>query len=202
MPKGGFGNLIALPCKRNHVKMATACLSTQRCIRIQTNGCFLPRSSRWRCTTSSPLSCARQAADIRLMSLLSMRRSSSHRGNTRSRWATKCQGRCRSHSARPWPISSIKWARELDYRLIKELWSFTDNRIAVRFAYEWHDDAGSWFRSYGNENWQFTPEGLMARRFASINDLPIKETDRKFRWARDNNSRRPDDHASLSALGL
>ena len=95
-----------------------------------------------------------------------------------------------------------KWARELDYRLIKELWAFADNRIAVRFAYEWHDDAGNWFRSYGNENWEFSPEGLMARRFASINDLPIQASDRKFHWARDNNGRRPDDHVSLSALGL
>ena len=95
-----------------------------------------------------------------------------------------------------------KWARELDYRLIKELWAFTDNRIAVRFAYEWHDDAGNWFRSYGNENWDFTPQGLMARRFASINDLPITVSQRKFHWLRDNNGRRPDDHPSLSSLGL
>lgn len=95
-----------------------------------------------------------------------------------------------------------KWQRELDYRLIKELWAFADNRIAVRFAYEWHDDARNWFRSYGNENWEFTAEGLMARRFASINDLPIQASERKFHWPRDNNGRRPDDHASLSALGL
>jgi nuclear transport factor 2 (NTF2) superfamily protein len=95
-----------------------------------------------------------------------------------------------------------KWARELDYRLIKELWAFGDDRIAVRFAYEWHDDAGGWFRSYGNENWQFSPQGLMARRFASINDLPIKAAERKFHWPRDNNGRRPDDHASLGELGL
>jgi len=95
-----------------------------------------------------------------------------------------------------------KWARELDYRLIKELWAFTDNRIAVRFAYEWHDEAGNWFRSYGNENWEFSPEGLMARRFASINDLAIKEADRKYHWTRDNNGRRPDEHPGLSALGL
>ena len=95
-----------------------------------------------------------------------------------------------------------KWARELDYRLIKELWAFTDNRIAVRFAYEWHDEGGKWFRSYGNENWEFSPEGLMARRFASINDLAITESDRKYHWARDNNGRRPDDHPGLSALGL
>lgn len=95
-----------------------------------------------------------------------------------------------------------KWARELDYRLIKELWTFADNRIAVRFAYEWHDDAGNWFRSYGNENWEFTSQGLMARRFASINDLPITVSDRKFHWLRDNNGRRPDDHPGLGSLGL
>jgi nuclear transport factor 2 (NTF2) superfamily protein len=77
-----------------------------------------------------------------------------------------------------------KWARELDYRLRKELWAFTDNRIAVRFEYEWHDDSGQWFRSYGNEQWEFTPEGLMQRRFASINDLPIAAADRKFLWER------------------
>ena len=92
-----------------------------------------------------------------------------------------------------------KWARELDYRLIKELWAFTDARIAVRFAYEWHDDSNQWFRSYGNENWEFTPQGYMARRHASINDLPIRETERRFHWPA---GRRPDDHPSLSALGL
>ncbi|HEX4152158.1 MAG TPA: nuclear transport factor 2 family protein [Steroidobacteraceae bacterium] len=92
-----------------------------------------------------------------------------------------------------------KWARELDYRLIKELWAFRDNRIAVRFAYEWRDDSGHWFRSYGNENWEFDEAGLMRLRIASINDLPIAETDRKYRWAL---GRRPDDHPSLSALGL
>lgn len=92
-----------------------------------------------------------------------------------------------------------KWARELDYRLIKELWAFTENRIAVRFAYEWHDDAGQWYRSYGNENWQFNPAGLMMQRHASINDLPIRDADRLFHWPL---GRRPDDHASLSALGL
>lgn len=92
-----------------------------------------------------------------------------------------------------------KWARELDYRLIKELWAFADNRIAVRFAYEWHDDSGQWFRSYGNENWEFDAEGLMQRRFASINDLPIRVEDRKFFWPL---GRRPDDHPSLSDLGL
>lgn len=92
-----------------------------------------------------------------------------------------------------------KWARELDYRLIKELWAFTEARIAVRFAYEWHDDSGQWFRSYGNENWQFTPEGLMARRHASINDLPISESARLYHWPL---GRRPDGHASLTDLGL
>ena len=92
-----------------------------------------------------------------------------------------------------------KWAREHDYRLIKELWAFAENRIAVRFAYEWHDDAGAWFRSYGNENWEFNEQGLMALRFASINDLPIGEHERKFHWPL---GRRPDDHASLSELGL
>ncbi|WP_322048233.1 nuclear transport factor 2 family protein [Paraburkholderia sp. J67] len=92
-----------------------------------------------------------------------------------------------------------KWARELDYRLIKELWAYTDNRIAVRFAYEWHDDSGNWFRSYGNENWEFDANGLMAHRHACINDLPIREADRLYRWPL---GRRPDDHPSLSELGL
>jgi uncharacterized protein len=92
-----------------------------------------------------------------------------------------------------------KWARELDYRLIKELWAYTDNRIAVRFAYEWHDEAGNWFRSYGNENWEFNESGLMQRRFASINDLPIKESERLYHWPL---GRRPDDHPGLSELGL
>ena len=92
-----------------------------------------------------------------------------------------------------------KWARELEYRLIKELWAFTENRIAVRFAYEWHDDTGQWFRSYGNENWEFDERGLMHLRFASINDLALVEIDRKFRWPQ---GRRPDDHPGLSALGL
>jgi hypothetical protein len=92
-----------------------------------------------------------------------------------------------------------KWAKELDYRLIKEMWAFHANRIAVRFAYEWHDDAGNWFRSYGNENWEFDQDGLMKRRIASINDLPIKEEDRKYRWPL---GRRPDDHPGLSDLGL
>ncbi|MFG3514425.1 nuclear transport factor 2 family protein [Streptomyces bobili] len=92
-----------------------------------------------------------------------------------------------------------KWARELDYRLVKELWAFTENRIAVRFAYEWRDDAGNWFRSYGNENWEFDEDGLMRTRYASINDLPIREAERKFHWPQ---GRRPDDHPSLSELGL
>ena len=92
-----------------------------------------------------------------------------------------------------------KWAKELDYRLIKELWAFRDNRIAVRFAYECHDDSGNWFRSYGNENWEFTEAGLMRRRLASINDLPIKPDERLYRWPL---GRRPDDHPGLSALGL
>jgi len=92
-----------------------------------------------------------------------------------------------------------KWARELDYRLIKELWAFAGNRIAVRFAYEYHDDAGNWFRAYGNENWEFDGDGLMLARHASINDLPIRESDRKFHWAQ---GRRPDDHPGLSELGL
>jgi nuclear transport factor 2 (NTF2) superfamily protein len=92
-----------------------------------------------------------------------------------------------------------KWAKELDYRLIKELWAFAGNRIAVRYAYEWDDDSGSWFRSYGNENWEYDAAGLMQRRHASINDLPINATDRKFHWPL---GRRPDDHPSLSDLGL
>jgi nuclear transport factor 2 (NTF2) superfamily protein len=92
-----------------------------------------------------------------------------------------------------------KWSRELDYRLIKELWACHGDRIAVRFAYEWHDDSGSWFRSYGNENWEFDANGLMHRRLASINDRPIQESERKYHWPL---GRRPDDHPSLSALGL
>ena len=92
-----------------------------------------------------------------------------------------------------------KWNRELDYRLIKELWTFRDNRIAVRFAYEWHDDSGNWFRSYGNENWEFAENGLMRRRIASINDLPIAEKDRKYHWPL---GPRPKDYPSLSDLGL
>lgn len=92
-----------------------------------------------------------------------------------------------------------KWNKELDYRLIKELWIASGNRIAVRFAYEWHDDAGNWFRSYGNENWEFTGSGLMKRRIASINDLPITDSERKYHWPL---GRRPDDHPSLSELEL
>ncbi|MDR5828405.1 nuclear transport factor 2 family protein [Caballeronia sp. LP006] len=92
-----------------------------------------------------------------------------------------------------------KWDRELDYRLIKELWAFTGNRIAVRFAYEWHDDSGHWHRSYGNENWEFNEAGLMTHRHASINDLPIREADRKYHWLL---GRRPDDHPGLSDLGF
>jgi nuclear transport factor 2 (NTF2) superfamily protein len=92
-----------------------------------------------------------------------------------------------------------KWAKELDYRLIKELWAFDEARIAVRFAYEWHDDSGTWFRSYGNENWEFDEHGLMCRRIASINDLPIGEAERKYRWPL---GPRPDGHPGLSDLGL
>jgi len=93
-----------------------------------------------------------------------------------------------------------KWGRELDYRLIKEIWAFGENRIAVRFAYEWHDDSGHWFRSYGNENWEFDAGGLMRRRIASINDLPIAETQRKYHWSAP--GPRPKGHPGLSELGL
>lgn len=92
-----------------------------------------------------------------------------------------------------------KWAKEQEYRLIKELWAFEGNRISVRFAYEWHDDAGQWWRSYGNENWEFDENGLMQKRYASINDLAIQESDRLFHWQQ---GRRPDDHEGLSGLGL
>jgi len=92
-----------------------------------------------------------------------------------------------------------KWKKELDYRLIKELWAFGGNRIGVRYAYEWRDDSGNWFRSYGNENWEFGEDGLMQRRYACINDMPIKESERKFHWPL---GRRPDDHPGLSELGL
>lgn len=94
---------------------------------------------------------------------------------------------------------TAKWAKEHGYRLIKELWAFEGNRIAVRFAYEWHNEQGQWFRSYGNENWEFDEQGLMQKRFASINDLAIAESDRKFHWPQ---GRRPDDHPGLSELGL
>ncbi len=92
-----------------------------------------------------------------------------------------------------------KWQRELDYRLIKELWAFDGDRIAVRFAYEWHDDGGQWFRSYGNENWEFDGSGLMRRRLASINDVPLRGSDRRYHWPL---GRRPDDHPSLTAMGF
>ena len=94
---------------------------------------------------------------------------------------------------------TLKWQRELDYRLIKELWAFQENRIAVRFAYEWHDDSGQWYRSYGNENWEFDDDGLMRRRIASINDAPIAVAERKYHWSP---GRRPDDHPSLTDLGF
>ncbi len=114
-----------------------------------------------------------------------------------SRWRNRAEfpvGREQIHG-----FLTRKWARELDYRLIKELWTFAGDRIAVRFAYEWHDDSGQWFRSYGNENWRFDEHGLMAERFASINDLPITEAERKFHWPA---GPRPADHPSLSDLGL
>jgi nuclear transport factor 2 (NTF2) superfamily protein len=114
-----------------------------------------------------------------------------------SRW----RNRAESINGRPEIVAFLtrKWAKELDYRLIKELWAFTGDRIAVRFAYEWHDDSGTWFRSYGNENWEFDTLGLMRVRLACINDLPIKESERKYRWPQ---GRRPDDHPGLSDLGL
>ena len=114
-----------------------------------------------------------------------------------SRW----RNRSEFVNGRPEIVSFLtrKWTRELDYRLIKELWAFTQNRIAVRFAYEWHDDSETWYRSYGNENWEFGDDGLMRMRFACINDLPIKESDRKYRWPL---GRRPDEHPGLSDLGF
>jgi len=103
-------------------------------------------------------------------------------------------GRAQAHE-----FLTKKWAKEHEYRLIKEIWAFSESRIAVRFAYEWHDDNGQYYRSYGNENWEFNADGLMTKRHASINDLPIDETERKFTWPI---GRRPDDHPSLSDLGL
>lgn len=114
---------------------------------------------------------------------------------------TRWRNRCEFPVGRE-PVQALlqrKWERELDYRLIKELWAFDTHRIAVRFAYEWHDDSGQWFRSYGNENWEFNDAGLMTHRHASINDLPIAETGRKYHWPL---GRRPDGHPGLSALGL
>nr|WP_295785205.1 nuclear transport factor 2 family protein [Rhodoferax sp.] len=114
-----------------------------------------------------------------------------------TRWRNRAEfpvGRAQVHD-----LLVRKWTRELDYRLVKELWAFGGNRIAVRFAYECHDDSGQWFRSYGNENWEFNAQGFMTHRFASINDLPIKKSERKFFWPL---GRRPDDHAGLSDMGL
>jgi nuclear transport factor 2 (NTF2) superfamily protein len=114
-----------------------------------------------------------------------------------TRWRNRAEfpvGRAEVHA-----FLQRKWAKELDYRLIKELWATSGNRIAVRFAYEWHDEAGHWFRSYGNENWEFNEFGLMQRRFASINDLAITADERLFHWEL---GRRPDDHAGLTELGL
>jgi len=114
-----------------------------------------------------------------------------------TRWRNRTEFAVNREEARA--FLERKWKKELDYRLIKELWAFSDNRIAVRYAYEWRDDAGNWFRSYGNENWEFAPDGLMQRRFACINDMPIKESERLFHWPQ---GRRPDDHPGLSELGL
>jgi uncharacterized protein len=119
-------------------------------------------------------------------------------------YTTDCYWRNRAEfiEGRPAIVAFLtrKWTKELDYRLIKELWAFLDNRIAVRFAYEWHDDSGNWFRSYGNENWEFAANGQMQRRLASINDVPIKESERKYHWRR--LGPRPADHPGLSELGL
>lgn len=111
------------------------------------------------------------------------------------------RNRAEFFSGRPAIVAFLtrKWQKELDYRLIKELWAFHENRIAVRFAYEWHDDSNNWFRSYGNENWEFNAQGLMQRRIASINDLPIMAVERKYHWPL---GRRPDEHPGLSELGL
>ena len=114
-----------------------------------------------------------------------------------TRWRNRAEFPVGRDEARQ--LLTRKWARELDYRLIKELWACGGNRIAVRFAYEWHDDSGRWFRSYGNENWEFNEHGFMQRRFASINDLPIKADERKFFWPL---GRRPDGHPGLSELDL
>ena len=114
-----------------------------------------------------------------------------------SRWRNRSQflqGRAEIEA-----FLTLKWRRELDYRLVKELWAFGDDRIAVRFAYEWHDDSGQWFRSYGNENWAFDSAGLMHTRIASINDLPISAAERKYHWPA---GRRPDGHPGLTELGL
>lgn len=114
-----------------------------------------------------------------------------------SRWRNRAeflQGRAEIEA-----FLTRKWARELEYRLIKEIWTWRDNRIAVRFAYEYHDDSGAWFRAYGNENWEFDEHGLMRLRIASINDLPIKASERKYRWPQ---GPRPADHPGLSELGL
>jgi uncharacterized protein len=123
----------------------------------------------------------------------------------KSRWATRStvdgatEPRCFQGREEIEAFLTRKWSKEHDYRLIKEVWTYRDNRIAVRFAYEWHDDSGTWFRSYGNENWEFDDHGLMRLRIASINDLPIKESERKYHWPL---GRRPDEHPGLSDLGL
>ncbi|WP_333627766.1 nuclear transport factor 2 family protein [Stenotrophomonas cyclobalanopsidis] len=114
-----------------------------------------------------------------------------------TRWRNRTQFTHGRQEARD--FLAQKWEKELDYRLIKELWAFTENRIAVRYAYEWHDAEGNWYRSYGNENWEFEADGLMRRRFSCINDLPIAESERRFHWPL---GRRPDDHPGLSDLGL
>jgi nuclear transport factor 2 (NTF2) superfamily protein len=114
-----------------------------------------------------------------------------------TRWRNRCEFPVGREQAQG--LLERKWARELDYRLIKELWAFEGDRIAVRFVYEWHDDAGQWYRSHGNENWAFDADGLMTHRHASINDRPIAESERLFHWPL---GRRPDDHPGLSELGL
>lgn len=114
-----------------------------------------------------------------------------------TRWRNRAEFAVNRDQARA--FLERKWHKELDYRLIKELWAFSANRIAVRYAYEWHDDAGNWFRSYGNENWEFAADGLMSVRHACINDMPIKESERLFHWPL---GRRPDEHPGLSELGL